>query len=106
MREDQSSDRPTAGELRTAALLRVAPWLALLFVTLPLPLYFLFRYLTATEDVAVYLLFALTTLAVGALAGLLVACLLVLYRWHWERAIRRRLVADGITVRELPWFES
>ena len=106
MRTTNTGDKISAGERFTARLLRYAPWLVFLLFTLPLPLYFALRRLTATEEPGVYVLLALTSLAAGALAGLLAALFVVLYRRSWERRMRERLAADGITAAELPWFTS
>jgi hypothetical protein len=96
----------TSGEKATARLLRLAPWLAFLIVSLPLPLIFLLQYFTANEDAAVYMLLALTSLAGGLVVGLIVALLFLLYRKRWEKRLRNRLAADGVTADELSWFTS
>lgn len=95
-----------AGERAWAALLRWSPLLLFLLLTLPLPAYFLFRYFTATEAVGEYLLLAMTSLGVSAVFGLLAAFAVVLYRKLWERRLRQRLAADGVTEDELSWFTS
>lgn len=96
----------SAGDRATARLLSWAPWLAFLVSALPLPAYFLLRYFTAAENVGEYMLFALTSFGVGALVGLLAALFVVLYRRGWEKGLRERLAADGITADELKWFMS
>jgi hypothetical protein len=96
----------TAGERAWAALLRWSPLLLFLLLALPLPAYFLFRYFTATEAVGEYMLLALTSLGVASIFGLLAAFAVVLYRKFWERRLRERLAADGVTTDELPWFMS
>ncbi len=105
MNEMSRTDQPTPHERLTAALLRWAPWILFFLIALPAPLYFLMRYLTATEDIAVYMLLALTSLAAGSIAGLIVVILLLLYRRSWERKLRDRLAADGVTTSKLSWFE-
>ena len=99
-------DGMTAGERAKARLLAWSPLLAFLLLALPLPAYFLFRYLTATENVGEYMLFALTSLGVFSLFGLVAAFAVVFYRRLWERRLRERLAADGVTAVELRWFES
>jgi hypothetical protein len=94
----------TAGERATLRLLQVAPWLAFLLLAVPAPVYFFLRYLAAEEAPGEWLLVAMTTLGVGALAGLLVAALIVVYRVFWMRRLRERLSADGVTSAELRHF--
>lgn len=94
----------TAGDRATLRLLQVAPWLAFLLLALPAPIYFFLRYLSAEEAPGEWLLVAMTTLGVGALAGLFVAALIVLYRVFWMRRLRERLSADGVTASELQHF--
>lgn len=106
MAEKRSSGKMTAGDRATEKLLGWAPWLAFVACALPLPAYFLFRYFTAAENVGEYMLFALTSFGVGALAGLLAALFAVLYRRSWEKGLRERLAADGVTADELKWFAS
>ncbi|MFN2453061.1 MAG: hypothetical protein ABR577_02450 [Pyrinomonadaceae bacterium] len=80
------------------------PWLAFLLVALPLPIYFLLRRLTATEDAGVYVLLFFASLAAGSLVGIVVALLILLYGKRWRRRRRDQLAADGITAAELSWF--
>ena len=96
----------TAGDRATARLLGWLPWLLFAVCALPLPAYFLAQYFTATENVGEYMLLALTSLGVGAIVGLLAALFAVLYRRSWEKGLRERLAADGVTAVELRWFES
>jgi hypothetical protein len=105
MNETPQSSKLTAGEQLTAKLLAYAPWLAFfLFALLP-PLYFLSQYFTApAADMAVYMLLTLVSFAGGALAGLLVALVILLYRRAWEKRVRERLASDGVTADELSWF--
>ncbi len=101
---ETSKNKLTAGERLTARLLRIAPWLAFLIVALPLPVYFLLRYFTATEETGVYMLLTLTSLGAGSVAGLIVALCFVLYRLRWVKRLRNRLAADGVSADELSWF--
>src|SRR5918997_3101980 len=96
--------RLTASERATLRLLQVAPWLAFLLLTIPAPVYFFLRYLAAEEAPGEWLLVAMTTLGVGAVAGLFVAALIVAYRVFWTRRLRERLAADGVTAAELRHF--
>jgi hypothetical protein len=96
----------SAGERLTAKLLRWLPWLAFAVCALPLPAYFLYQYFTAAENVGEQMLFALTSLGVGSLVGLLAALFVVLYRGRWEKRLRERLASDGVTADELSWFAS
>lgn len=108
--ESMTTNTPT-GQLtksdeRTDKLLRWTPWLSWILLTVAPSLFFLFFYFTATEDNAVYLLLALTSMALGSAIGLIVAIALLFYRRYWRKGLRERLAADGITAREIPWFMS
>jgi uncharacterized membrane protein len=96
----------TAGERLKSRILTWSPLLAFLLLALPLPAYFLFRYFTATENVGEYMLFALTSLGVFSIFGLVAAFAVVFYKRLWERRLRERLASDGVTADELRWFES
>jgi hypothetical protein len=96
----------TAGERMKSRLLTWSPFLAFLLLALPLPAYFLFRYFTATENVGEYMLFALTSLGIFSLFGLVAAFAVLFYKRLWERKLRERLAIDGVTAEELRWFES
>lgn len=96
----------TAGERAMARILRAAPWLAFFIVALPAPLFFLWSYFSTDTETAVYMLLTLVSLAAGALAGLLAIIILLIYRRRWERTLRERLAADGVTADELSWFMS
>jgi uncharacterized membrane protein len=100
------ADGMTAGERLKARFLAWSPLLAFLLLALPLPAYFLLRYFTATENVGEYMIFALTSLGVFSVFGLVAAFAVVFYRRIWERKLRERLAADGVTAEELRWFES
>lgn len=104
MSEAGKSKKVSAGEDLWGKILRVAPLLAFLLSALPLPMYFLWRYFTTTQDAGVYMLLALTSLGAGFLFGLCAALILVLYRRRWLRQQRDRMAADGITTDELDWF--
>jgi hypothetical protein len=97
-----------AGGGLTATLLRWAPWLAFLLCALPLPAYFLLRHLaqTGAQEPGVYMLFALTSLAVGTPLGAVAAFFAFLYRRSWEKKQREKLAADGVTADELSLYTS
>ena len=96
----------TAGERLTAKLLRWSPLLVFLALAFPPPAYFLFRYFTATEAVGEYMILAMSSLAAGALFGLVAALIVFIFRKFWERRLRERLAADGVTEDELSWFAN
>lgn len=106
MSETDTRGRLTSADRLTAAVLRRAPWVAFFLIALPAPLLFLWQYLRASEDIAVWALFVLTSLAVSSLLAAAVVVLLVLYRRRWERRLRERLASDGITAAELVWFRK
>lgn len=105
---DQSNRRLTAKERTTLFFLRYAPWLAFLIIALPTPLYFLLRYFNAETgaDASVFILAAMTTFAGGAILGLVVVVIMLLYRRAWEKRLRNRLAANGVTSDELTWFAA
>jgi hypothetical protein len=95
-RKDRMKDR----------LLGLAPWLSFLLFSLPVPLIFFLLYLMSSEvsNAAVYMLLALSSLAIGSVAGLLAAVLMVLYHRRWRKNLRDRMAIDGVTADEIPWF--
>ena len=99
-------NRLTSGDRLTGCLLRWSPLLAYLVLALPLPAYFLFRYFTAAENPGEYMLLALTSLGLFSVFGVVAAFVVFLYRRFWERRLRERLAADGVTADELPLFTS
>ena len=96
----------SAGERTKALLLSWSPLLAFVLLALPAPLYFFLRYLTETQAPGEYMILALSSLAVFSVFGLAAAFAVVFYRRLWERRLRERLAADGVTAGELRWFES
>jgi uncharacterized membrane protein len=101
----EKGGRLTSGDRWQAWLLRWSPLLVFLLVTLPLPAYFFFRYLTVTENPGEELLVAFSTFGLFAVFGAAAAFLVVMYRRFWERRLRERLAADGVTADELSLFE-
>jgi len=99
-------NRLTAGDRTKALLLRWSPLLAFLLLALPLPAYFLLRYFTATENPGEWLLFAMTSFGLFSVFGLAAAFAVILYRKFWERRLRERLAADGVTADELSLFAN
>ena len=97
----------TKKDERIARMLRLVPWVALLLTSVPLPLSFFAMFLASatTDSAAVYLLLSGVALGFGLLAGIVVLILLLLYRKRWFSKLRDRLAADGITAREVIWFE-
>jgi hypothetical protein len=100
--------RLTAKERTTHFFLRTVPWLAFLLIALPAPLYFLFRYFNAATgaESGEFMLLAMTTLAAGSIIGLVAVILIFIYRRQWEKGLRNRLAADGVTTDELTWFTA
>jgi hypothetical protein len=105
---DKRNRRLTVKERTTLLFLQVAPWLAFLLLALPAPLYFLSRYFNAATgaEAGEFMLVAMSTLAGGAILGLFAVVLLFIYRRRWEKKLRDRLAADGVTSDELMWFEG
>lgn len=100
--------RLTAKERTTHFFLQTAPWLAFLLIALPAPFYFLFRYFNAATgaESGEFMLLAMTTLAAGSIIGLIAVVLIFIYRRQWEKGLRNRLAADGVTTDELTWFTA
>jgi hypothetical protein len=104
----QSSGKLSTKDAATARLLKFAPWLAVVIVTIPAPLFFLILFLTsaATDSAAVFLLLTGLSLALGFGLGLMIAAILLIYRRKWLSKLRDRLASDGITASEVVWFRS
>ncbi|HEX8424334.1 MAG TPA: hypothetical protein VF634_13035 [Pyrinomonadaceae bacterium] len=105
---NRSNTRLTAAERTTHFILQTAPWLAFLIIALPAPFYFLFRYFNAANgsEAGEFMLLAMTSLAAGSIIGLIAVVLLFIYRRQWEKRLRNRLAADGVTTDELNWFTA
>ena len=103
---EKRAGRITKGERLTAWLLRWSPLLAFFVLALPLPAYFFLRSFTAAENPGEYMVLALSSLGLFSIFGLVAAFLVVLYRRFWERRLRERLAADGVTADELSLFTS
>src|SRR4051812_24966013 len=102
----ERSDKLTPRERMTMRVLRHAPWLSFLLVTLPAPLIFFLLYLTSStiEGAVTLIFFTLASLLAGAFLGILAVIFIMLYRRRWIKRMRERLAADGITADELDWF--
>ncbi|HEV2826377.1 MAG TPA: hypothetical protein VGW76_02155 [Pyrinomonadaceae bacterium] len=105
---EKRTGKLNAGDERMSHLLKWAPWLSLLVVTLPVPIVFLILFMAAatTDGAAVYLLLSFVSLGLGLVVGLLLLLMLFLYRKRWHNRLRDRLALDGITAAEVPWFTS
>jgi hypothetical protein len=106
MNETGTGGKITAREKLLARVFQWAPWLAFFLVALPVPLYFLMKYFSSSQDVALNMLMTLVSLAAGSVIGFAVTLFLLYYRRHWAQKVRDRVAADGVTVEELPWFMS
>ena len=104
--ETGTSGKITARDKLVARIFQWAPWLAFFIVALPVPLYFLLKYFSSSQDAALNILLTLTSLAVGSVVGFAVTLFLLYYRRHWAQKVRDRVAADGVTAEELPWFMS
>ena len=88
---------------------RVLTWVPAIMTGLaivPLPVLFLVLFLTSptTDMAAFYLVLSLMSLSLGLALAFLILIGFGLYRRRWNRRLRDRLAADGITATELPWF--
>ena len=108
MKIKENENKLTSADRLKARILQVAPWLAPVLFALPGPVIFVLLYLmsTATEAAALYAFLAFASLAVGSIAGLVVALFIVFYRKRWLGRIRDKLAANGITTDEVSWFTS
>jgi hypothetical protein len=102
----ERSDKLTPRDRMMMRVLRHAPWLSFLLVTLPAPLIFFLLYLASAtiEGAAILIFFTLASLVAGAFLGILAVIFILLYRRRWMKRMRERLAADGITADELDWF--
>jgi hypothetical protein len=108
MMMSQPQGKLSSKDAATARLLKLAPWIALLATSFPVPVVFLVLFLsaTATESAAVYLLLAGLSLTLGFALGVIIAAILLVYRTRWLKNLRDRLASDGITASEVVWFRS
>jgi hypothetical protein len=104
----QSGGKLSGKDATTARLLKLAPWIAILATSLPVPVVFLVLFLTATatDSAAVFLLLAGLSLTFGFALGVVIAAFLLFYRRRWLSKLRDRLASDGITANEVVWFRS
>lgn len=102
----ERSDKLTPRDRMMMRVLRHAPWLSFLLVSLPAPIIFFLLYLTTAtvEGAAILIFLGLASLVVGPIVGLLVIIFILLYRRRWTKRMRERLAADGITAGEMDWF--
>lgn len=106
MNETGTGSKITARDKLVARIFQWAPWLAFFLVALPVPFYFLMKYFSSSQDAALNMLLALTSLGIGSVIGFAVTLFLLYYRRHWAQKVRDRVGADGVTADELPWFMS
>jgi hypothetical protein len=108
MNEIGTGNTLSTRERMMGSILKWAPWLSPFLVALPLPIFFLVLYSISSvmETAAIYMLLALSSLALGAIAGLGLMIFLLLYRRRWHKRMRDKIAQDGITAAELPWFMS
>jgi hypothetical protein len=102
--QNREIGKVTRRDEQVSRALKLAPFVTFFLASVPLPILCLIFYFLASEDAAVYILMAFSSLAIGVLLGLFGALLFFLYRRRWERGLRERLAADGITTDELKWF--
>ena len=104
----QTKGKLSRKDAKTAALLKHAPWVAVLLTSIPVPLVLLvlFFFTTTTESAAIFLLLSGLSLTIGFALGLVIAAILLVYRKNWLSKLRDRLASDGITANEVVWFRS
>jgi hypothetical protein len=106
MSETGTSSKISARDKLIARVFQWAPWLAFFIVALPVPFYFLLKYFSSSQDAAINLLLALTSLAIGSVVGFAVTLFLLYYRRHWAQKVRDRVASGGVTADAIPWFMS
>jgi hypothetical protein len=105
MNESDQSRKLTVREKKAARLWQMAPWAALLAVTLGPPAAFLLAYLL-TGAATVYLVLAITSIPFALIAAIVIAVVVLGFRRRWARQLRDRLASDGITADEVGYFLS
>lgn len=105
---NQAPGKLAGKDAARARMLKLAPLIAMMATTVPVPLLFfvLFLTATATESAAIFLLLAGLSLTLGFALGLVIAAILLFYRRRWLAQLRDRLASDGITANEVVWFRS
>lgn len=106
MNETGTSSKITARDKLMARVFKWAPWLAFFVVALPVPFYFLLKYFSSSQDAALNILLAMTSLAIGSVVGFAVTLFLLYYRRHWAQKVRDRVASGGVTADAIPWFMS
>ena len=105
MSESDQSRRLTVREKKAARLWQMAPWAALLGVTVGPPAAFLLAYLL-TGAATVYLVLALTSIPFALIAAIVITVAILFLRRRWARQLRDHLASDGITADEVGFFLS
>jgi hypothetical protein len=98
------NEKLTRRERAAYRLLQAGPWVSVLLLVFPAPVYFLLRYLAADTAAGEWMLLALTSLFAGSLAALAAVVTFLILKKLWQRRLRERLAADGVTADELDWF--
>jgi signal transduction histidine kinase len=105
---EKSHGKLSSQDQMVSGVLTWMPWLLSSVAIIPLPGLFLalFFISASTDSAAFYLLLSFVSLGLGLVVGLLIFFFFWMYRRRWNRRLRERLAADGITATEVPWFQS
>ena len=100
----EQTGKLTQKDRRAQRVWNVAPWLALVLITIlpPAAMGILALILGGTP---VWVL-AAAAIPVSIIAAVITAIVLLVMRRNWVRRVRERLASDGITADEIDWFRS
>jgi hypothetical protein len=100
----EQSGKLTEKDRRAQKAWTVAPWLALVLITVIPPA--LLGVLALIFGGAPIWLLAVAAIPVSLIAAIITAIVLMVLRRNWVKRVRERLASDGITADEIDWFRS
>jgi hypothetical protein len=100
----EQSGKLTEKDRRAQRIWTVAPWLALVLVTVVPPA--LLGVLALILGGAPMWLLAVVAIPVCLIAAIITTIVLLVLRRNWVRRVRERLASDGITADEIDWFRA
>jgi hypothetical protein len=104
MEPTEQSGKLTEKDRRAQRVWTVAPWLALVLVTVVPPA--LLGILALILGGAPMWLLAVVAVPVCLIAAIITTIVLLVLRRNWVKRVRERLASDGITADEIDWFRA
>jgi hypothetical protein len=100
----EQSGKLTEKDRRAQRAWTVAPWLALVLITVVPPA--LLGILALVLGGAPMWLLAVVAIPVCLIAAIITTIFLLVWRRNWVKRVRERLASDGITADEIDWFRA